>query len=299
MNQTSRLAQTLGSGKRALLAQCLPPRGADAGAVKQLATKFPRSVDAVVVADNRDQVRSSALACAALLAMAGVEPILSMVTRDRNRIALESDVLGAAALGIKGFLCVSGVHQSLGANPEAAGAYDIDSIQLAQSISRMASQGVGFSGQKLETAPEAFVLAAAHPHLQPIELNLIALKKKVAAGAKALVTDAVFDMKAFEVWMNAVRAGGIDKQVAIVASVMPLANERSAQELRSSGAYGPIGDAIVARLRTAADAAKEGFSIATDTAQQLKGVPGVRGINILSEGNETVAAELIAAAGLA
>jgi methylenetetrahydrofolate reductase (NADPH) len=299
MNPTSRLAQTFGSGKKALLAECLPPRGADAAAVKQLAAFFPPSIDAVVVAENREQVRSSPLACAALLAAEKVEPILSMVTRDRNRIALESDVLGASALGIKGFLCMSGMHQSLGATPQAAGAYDIDSIQLARAISRMASQGVGFSGQKMESSPDVFALAVGHPHLLPMELNILGLKKKAAAGARAIFTDAVFDIKAFERWMDAVRSAGIDKQTTIVASILPLASARMAEDLRNSGAHGPIGNEIVVRLRAAADGAKEGLAIAAEIARKAKGILGVGGIHILSGGAEAVVPELVAAAGLA
>jgi methylenetetrahydrofolate reductase (NADPH) len=260
---------------------------------------MPKSVDAVVVSDNRNQVRSSALACAALLAAEKIEPVLSIVTRDRNRIALESDVLGASALGIKSFLCMSGSHPSLGASPNAAGAYDIDSTQLAQAISTLASDGVGISGRKVDPAPEAFVLALAHPHLGPIELNVLGLKKKVAAGAKALVTDAVFDVAAFERWMAAVRAAGIEKQAAIVASVLPLASADAASDLRRSRAYGPIPDDVVARMRAASDPAKEGLAIAVDLARRLKSVAGVRGINILSGGHESVVPELIAAAGLA
>jgi methylenetetrahydrofolate reductase (NADPH) len=299
MNPTSRLAQALSAGKRALLAECLPPRGADAAAVKQLAALFPQSVDAVVVAENREHVRSSPLACAALLAAEKVEPILSMVTRDRNRIALESDVLGASALGIKGFLCMSGMHQSLGATPQAAGAYDIDSIQLTQAIARMASEAVGFSGQKMESSPDVFAMAVGHPHLLPIELNILGLKKKAAAGARALFTDAVFDIKAFERWMDAVRLAGINKQTTIVASILPLTSVRMAEDLRSSGAHGPIGKEIVDRLRSAADGVKEGLTIAAEIARTIKSVPGVGGIHILSGGAEGVVPELIAAAGLA
>ena len=130
MKAMNKLAEKLSSGKMALTAACLPPHDADAASVKKLAGYFPAVLDGVVVADNPGKVRGSALACAALLAAEKVEPMLSLITRDRNRIALESDVLGAASLGIKNFLCLTGAHQSLGAGPQAAGAFDIDSKRL-------------------------------------------------------------------------------------------------------------------------------------------------------------------------
>ena len=132
----SRLGQALASGRLALTAECLPPRGGDAAAVKKLSSVLPPSLDAVVVADNPDGIHGSALACAALLAGEGRPAVLSMVTRDRNRIALESDALGAAALGVEAIFCLSGDHQSLGVCPQAAGVYDIDSIQFIQALKR-------------------------------------------------------------------------------------------------------------------------------------------------------------------
>ena len=141
----TRLSHALTSSKWVLTAECLPPRSGDAAAVKTLAAELPDSLDAVVVADNPDEIQGSALACAAILAGEGRESVLSMVTRDRNRIALESDALGAASLGIGAVLCLSGAHQSLGVCPQAAGVHDIDSIQLTQALKVMTSQGKGFS----------------------------------------------------------------------------------------------------------------------------------------------------------
>ena len=158
----SRLAQTLASGRLAVTAECLPPASADAAAVKKLAAALPSSLDAVVVADNCGEIHSSSLACAAILAGEGRQTVLSMVTRDRNRIALQSDALGAAALGIGAVLCLSGDHQSLGVCPQAAGVHDIDSIQFAQALNRMRREGVGFHDRKLDPLPD-WLLGAAAP----------------------------------------------------------------------------------------------------------------------------------------
>ena len=183
MTAATQLAEKLGSGKSVLTAACLPPHGADAALVKKLAAYFPASLDGVVVADNPGKVRGSALACAALLAAEKIQPMLSLITRDRNRIAIESDVLGASALGIKNFLCLTGAHQSLGASAQAAGACDIDSTQLCQALSKMAGQGVDFDGNKLPATPDFSVAVAVHPYLRPMELAILQLKKKLAAGA--------------------------------------------------------------------------------------------------------------------
>jgi len=139
MTAMSKLSEKLGSGKTVVTAACVPPHGTDPAAVKKLAACFPPSLDGVVVGDHAEQAHGSALACAVLLAAEKVEPVLSLCTRDRNRVALESDVLGAAALGVKTFFCMSGMHQSLGGFPQAAGAYDMDSVQLTQAVAKMAA----------------------------------------------------------------------------------------------------------------------------------------------------------------
>ena len=298
MTAKSNLAEALLSGRTVLTAECLPPRSANAAAFKKRASDLPAGLDAVVVADNPGEVRASALACAALLEAEGRETVLSLATRDRNRIALESDVLGAAALGIRAFLCVSGDHTQLGDRPQSAGVFDMDSIQLTSALKMMATQATDFSGLKLDAALECLIGAVAHPYLRPMELNLLRLEKKVAAGAAFLITQAVFDLAAFTEWMNAVRQAGLDKRTAILASVLPLASVEQAKALAARGTYGPIGDDVLARLAKAADPIKEGISIAAQAATKLKAMPGVRGIHILSGGCEAVAARVIQEAGL-
>lgn len=282
----SRLGQALSNGRLAITAECLPPRAADAAAVKKLSADLPPNLDAVVVPDNPHEIHGSALACAAILAREGRESVLSMVTRDRNRIALESDALGAAALGVGAILSLSGDHQSLGVSPQAAGVYDIDSIQFTQALKTMA-------------LPDLLLGAVAHPYMKPMELGLIRLRKKIAAGADFVFTQAVFDVPGFTRWMEAVRAAGLDKQVAILASVLPLTSVEKAKALDERQTYGPVGEKVIARLSGASDVAKEGVAIAAEMAAQLKSVPGVRGIHILSGGCESLAAAVIKEAELA
>jgi methylenetetrahydrofolate reductase (NADPH) len=260
----SRLGQTLSAGRLAVTAECLPPLSGDAGAVKKLAALLPARLDAVVVADNCGQIAGSALACAAILAAEGRPAVLSMVTRDRNRIALENDALGAAALGIDTVFCITGDHQSLGICPQAAGVFDLDSIQFTQALKKMMAVGLGFNGHTIDPRPEWLVGVAAHPYQQPMELSLLRLRKKIAAGADFLLTQAVADLAGFTRWMDAVREAGLDQKVAILASVQP----------------------------------NEGVAVAAEMATALKSVPGVRGVHILSGGCEALAAEVIEKAGL-
>ena len=279
-------SQALASGRPLLTAECVPPHSGDPEAAKRVLALLPSSLDAVVVADNPDDIHGSALACAALLALEGREAVLTMVTRDRNRIALESDALGASVLGIGGILCVSGNHQSLGVCAEAASANDIDSTQLEQIV-----KGLGLSGMAIG--------AVAHPQQLPIELNLLRLKKKIAAGADFVLTQPVFDLGAFTRWMDAVRAAGLDQRAAIIASVLPLAGAEQAELLRQRKIYGPLDEAVVARMSGSSDPGKEGLAMAVESAAQLKAVPGVRGIHILCGGYEELAGQVIQAAGLA
>jgi methylenetetrahydrofolate reductase (NADPH) len=297
MTAMSRLSEKLGSGKSVVTAACIPPHGTDPAAVKRLAACFPPSLDGVIVGDHAEQAHGSALACAVLLAAEKIEPVLSLCTRDRNRVALESDVLGASTLGVKTFFCMSGMHQVLGGFPQAAGAYDMDSLQLTQALAKMASAGLDFSGAKLAAAPSFTVAVAAHPYLRPIELALAQTRKKIAAGAQILLTDPIFDLAGFEEWLKAVRAAGLDKRVAVIASVLPLTSVAQAEELRTQPGS-PISDEIIKRLRSG-DAAQAGVAIAAEIAGKVKAMAGVRGIHIHSAGCEALAAPVIEKARLA
>lgn len=286
------------SGRLALTAECVPPRGADAEGVRKLAATFPKTLDAVVVADNYREMSASALACSSILAAAGTEPVLTILTRDRNRIALQSDVLGAAMLGITNVLCLSGDHQSLSVCPEAAGAYDIDSVQLIRALATMRDEGVLLDNRPLESSPPLFIGAAAHPYLRPLELGLIGLRKKVGAGAQFLFTQPVFDLEGFSEWMAAVRDSGLPERAQIIASVRPLGSVDDAEDLRSRQGAAGIPDDVISRLRESSDPVREGTAICAEIATQVKGIEGVRGIHIHCGGSGEAAAEVIERAAL-
>lgn len=203
-DRASKLAQALNSGRLVVIADCVAAAVADADGLKQLARALPPSLDAVVM---RDDGALSTVACSSLLAAEGLEPVLALSTAQRNRVALMADTRGAAMMGVKVLLCVTGEHPSKSASPEAAGAFDINPTQLVQML-------------KGDDATSALLIGAeVYPKVQPLELALIDTRKKVAAGAEFLVTQPIDDPTAFEEWMAAVRAEGLAEKVAIFASV--------------------------------------------------------------------------------
>jgi len=239
------------------------------------------------------------IACAALLVRENVEPILPLVARDRNRIALQSDALGAALLGVANVLCVSGDHQSLGVSPQAAGAFDVDPVQLLQALMAMRDEGILLGGERLAPPPALFLGAVAQPFLRPMKLNLLQTGKKVAAGAQFLLTHPVWDLAGFAEWMSAVRDAGLHERAAILASVRPLATAEEAEALQKRHKAAALPDAVIARLRAASDPAREGIAIAAELAAGAREIPGVRGIHILSAGREDAVAPILEQAGLA
>jgi methylenetetrahydrofolate reductase (NADPH) len=295
----NKLANALMSGRLIVTAECLPPRGADPEAVRAYASALPQNLDAVVVSDNPDVIRGSALSAARILVREGrTGVVLSMTTRDRNRIALLSDALGAAALDIDAIFCTSGNHQSLGVCPQAAAANDLDSIQFTQAIKKIVLHGEGMDGKTLGPRLEFQVGATAHPYLRPLDLSLLRLKKKILAGADFLLTQAVFDFAGFSEWIDGVRAAGLDKRTAIIASVLPLASVEKAKELQKSQTYGPVPDSVIERIGKAAQPAREGAAIAAEVATRLKEVPEIRGIHILNGGCDSMIAEVIRQANI-
>lgn len=298
MEAATRLAETLRSGRLALTADCVPPPGADSEVIKKQAATFPPALDAVVVADNHEGISASALVCSSILAAEGTEPVLTILTRDRNRIALQSDILGAAMIGVANVLCLSGDHQSLSVCPEAAGACDIDSVQLIQALTMMRDEGTLFDRKPLQSRPALFIGAAAHPYLHPLELALIGLRKKVEAGAQFLITQPVLDVVGFAEWMSAVREAGLHERTHIIVSVRPLASAGQADDLRTRHRAAPIPDDVMTRLRESNDPMREGIGICAEIAAQLRDVEGTRGIHILCGGSGAVAAEVIQQGGL-
>jgi methylenetetrahydrofolate reductase (NADPH) len=257
------------------------------------------SCDAINVTDNQAAVvRMSSLAGCLLLKETGAEPVLQMVVRDRNRLALQSDILGAAALGIRNVLCLAGDHQRLGNHPTAAGAYDIDPIQLIQMIKTLRDDHRVESGETITGEVSLYIGTVAHPFAEPLELHMITLAKKIRAGADFIQTQAIYELPRFIAWMDKVREQGLHEKSHILASVLPIKSVEMAQRMRSGVPGMRLPDELVQRIERATDAKAEGIKICVETIEQLKRVPGVHGIHIMAVASEDSVPGIVRAAGL-
>ncbi len=299
MKVDSKLAKKIETGDFIVTAECAPGATASGATAEAALKALGGKPVAVGVADNSHGVALSSVATSVAAMKMGIEPVLQMVTRDRNRIALQSDLLGAASLGIKNVLCMSGYHQTLIGCPESVNVFDIDSIQFIELTNRMSENGVLADGTSIDGPFSMLVGAAANPFLKPLELNMLRLNQKVEAGARFIQTHAVFDIQAFGLWLDAARKEGITKKAAILAGVYPLESVAEAQKLRDTYAEFRIPDEVIERLKKAGDTGKkEGLAICVETIKQLKALTGLRGIHILSGGKEAVVPDLVAASGL-
>jgi len=295
----SKLAQKIEKGDFVITAEFLPQVETNGQTIHSVTKLMGKNVIAALnVADNHYGIVMSSMAASAKLCSEGVEPIFQMVTRDRNRIALQSDLMGAVSLGIKNVLCLTGYHQSLTGNEASANVFDIDSIQLISLVKRMRDEGCLLDGTSIKGDFGMLIGAVANPFMTPLELNMIRLAKKVEAGAEFIQTQAVFDCESFEKWMAAAETEGITEKTAILAGVMPLENADEAKKHCEMYTDFVIPEKIIERMEKAGEAEaqkKEGRAIFSETIQNLKTIKGLRGIHILSGGKETQIPELLAA----
>ena len=297
----SHLQQILSQGKFAVTAEVGPPRGANAEVVRSKAAKLKGYVDAVNVTDNQTAiVRMSSIAAGVHLVQMGSEPVIQMVTRDRNRIALQSDIMGAYSLGIRNILCLSGDHQTFGSQPGALNVFDIDSMHLINTVKTMRDTGKDMSGFELNEAPRMFIGAAENPFADPFEYLVIRLAKKVAAGADFIQTQCVYDLKRFKDWINQARERGLTEKVHILAGVTPLKSARMAKYMATKVSGITIPDAVIKRMEgvTREQSAAEGPKICKETIQEMRQLKGVHGIHIMAIEWEEKVPEIVQSAGL-
>lgn len=297
----SHLQQILSQGKFAVTAEVGPPRGANAEVVRSKAAKLKGYVDAVNVTDNQTAiVRMSSIAAGVHLVQMGSEPVIQMVTRDRNRIALQSDIMGAYSLGIRNILCLSGDHQTFGSQPGALNVFDIDSMHLINTVKTMRDTGKDMSGFELNKAPRMFIGAAENPFADPFEYRVIRLAKKVAAGADFIQTQCVYDLKRFKDWINQARERGLTEKVHILAGVTPLKSARMAKYMATKVSGITIPDAVIKRMEgvTREQSAAEGLKICQETIQEMRQLKGVHGIHIMAIEWEEKVPEIVQSAGL-
>ncbi len=299
MSYRSNLERVLASGRFAVTAEIGPPKSASGDAVRQRARMLRGHADAFNLTDNQTAiVRLSSVASAALCIQEGIEPVVQMTCRDRNRIALQSDLLGAASLGVRNVLCLSGDHQTFGNQKGAKNVYDLDPIQELVVFRRMRDEGMVWGGDALEQAPQVFLGATANPFADPFELRAVRLAKKVSAGAEFVQTQAVFDLERFERFMEQVRERRLDEKVHVLAGVIPLRSAGAARYMRDKVSGMSVPDEIVDRMKNAPEPKKEGVRICLETIEQLRSVRGVHGIHIMAIGWEDIVPEVVEQAGL-
>ncbi len=301
MTPESRLKKVLQKGHFAVTAECGPPKGADPKVVQEKGKILKDYVDCVNVTDNQTGVvRLSSLASCVLLKNEGLDTVLQMVTRDRNRIALQSDILGASALGIRNILCLTGDHQCFGNQPHAKGVFDIDSIQLVQLVRRMRDEGVILDGEKLSGSPDLFIGAVENPFADPLNYRALRLAKKVSAGAEFIQTQCIYNIERFKEWMAEVRERGIHNNVYILGGITPLKSARMAEYMAKNVAGMDIPAEVIERMKSvpSADQAKEGIRIAAETIRELREMEGVHGVHIMAIEWEDKVPELAEEAGL-
>ena len=282
MKPISHLAQILNEGRFAVTAEIGPPKNADPEKIRAKATLLKGYADAFNITDNQTAVvRLASMAGSILLQQLEMEPIMQMTCRDRNRIALQSDVLGATALGIRNILCLTGDHQSFGNHPQSKGVYDIDSIQLLRILKNMRDSHIFANGEDIkETPPQLFLGAAINPFAEPYDFRIHRLEKKIHAGAQFIQTQSVYNIDRFFQWMDSVKSIGLDKKVHILAGVTPLKSVKMTERMKFHVPGVDVPDAVYTRMKKAHDQKAEGYNIALETINILRECPGLHGIHI-------------------
>ena len=299
MRSGSNLERVLEEGHFALTAELGPPKGTSAEFVRRKAELLKPCCDAVNVTDNQTAVvRMSSVAACALVKQEGLDPVMQMTCRDRNRIAIQSDILGAVALGIGNLLCLSGDHQKFGNHPGSKNVHDLDSIQLIQVVRKMRDEAQFMSEDKISGGVPLFIGAAANPYADPFEFRVLRLAKKVKAGADFIQTQAVFDVERFAKWMEMVRDKGLDQKVHILAGLIPIKSVGMARYMRDYVSGLTVPDELVTRMENAKDAKEEGVEIALEIIEQIRDILGVHGIHIMAVAWEEIVPLIAERAGL-
>lgn len=295
----SPLQALLASGTFAVSAEFSPPDSADPHDVLERAAPFRGCVDALNVTDaSGANCHMSSLSVAVLLAQAGFETVMQVSCRDRNRIAIQGDLLGAAALGIRNVLCLTGDHVGNGDHPGAKHVGDLDSVSLLATARTLRDEGRFLSGRKLSVAPRFFLGAADNPFAPPLEARVARLRRKAAAGAQFVQTQYCFDIERLERYMRMVCEEGLHERVSLLVGVGPIGSAKSARWLRARVPGVHIPDAIVARLEKAADPREESRRICIELIGRIREIPGVAGVHIMAPKQNHLIPSIVAESGV-
>lgn len=299
MKSRSNLEKLLSRGKFVVTAELGPPKGVNINAIIDKVKILKGFCDAVNITDNQTSiVRMSSISSAIKIIQLGMEPIIQMVTRDRNRIALQSDLIGAAALGVKNVLCLTGDHQCFGNHPSSKNVFDIDSIQLIKMFKDMRDEHKFQCGEEMKHPPNIFIGAAANPFADPFDFRPIRLAKKVNAGVDFIQTQLVYNVEKFKEYMKKVREMDLHEKVYIFAGVGPIKSVGMAKYMQKNVAGMDVPDKIVERLKKSKDTKEEGINICVDIIQEIKEIEGVSGVHIMAIAWEEAVPIIVEKAGL-
>jgi len=293
------LKEKIANGKFVVCGELGPPQSSNGGLIRKKVEYFRGLADGVNITDNQTAiVRMSSIAAAKIILDEGLEPIIQVTCRDRNRLAIQGDLLGAAALGIENVLCLTGDHQRFGDQPEAKGVFDLDSVQLI-ATARVMTEGYLLSGHKMKESPRFFIGGAANPFAEPFDMRILRLAKKIAAGAQFIQTQPVFDLEIFHRWMEAIRGQGLHERVAIIAGVMPVKSVKALLHMQAEVPGVRIDRQYIDRLQTAPDPQEEGIKIAVEIIKELKTITGLKGVHLMPVMWESIFPRIVEEAGLA
>ncbi|MEN6520445.1 MAG: methylenetetrahydrofolate reductase [Armatimonadota bacterium] len=302
MKSDSNLERLLRAGQFVVCGEMSPPQSADASPIAKKCGYFKGYVDAVNLTDNQTAiVRMSSVMSGHFALSGGVEPIIQMTCRDRNRLAIQSDILAAGAVGIKNILCLTGDHQKFGNHPDAKPVFDLDSTQLISMVKKMRDEKKFLSGDDIKQEPRMFIGGAANPFGEPFEMRVLNLAKKIAAGVDFIQTQPVFDVPRFKKWMDAVRDEGMDKDVFILAGVMPVRSVKALYHMRDNVPGMRISPDYIKRMESIKEkeaSMEEGVKIAVEIVKELKSIPGVAGVHLMPVMWESITPRIVEEAGL-
>jgi len=301
MKTESVLEKVLASGELAVTGECGPPRGALPEVVKEKAALLKGYVDAVNVTDNQTaMVRMSSFAASVFLRQTDLHPVFQMVCRDRNRVAMQSDIIGAYSHGINTMLCLSGDHPKFGDHPMAANVHDLDSMQLIQTVRGMRDEGRFQGGAEIKNPPKMFIGAAANPFADPFELRVARLAKKVKAGVDFVQTQCIYNIDKFETWMEGVRDRGLHEKVYIMAGITPMKSAGMARYMKNKVPGMDVPDDLVKRMAGVPKEKQpqEGIDICVESIERLRQIEGVAGFHIMAIEWEEKVPEIVERGGL-
>ncbi len=281
----SNLEKVLKSGSFAFTGECGPPQGANIDVLKKKAQHLKGCVDAVNVTDNQTAVvRMSSWAASLFLIQEGLEPNYQMVCRDRNRLAMQSDILGAYAHGIRNMLCLSGDHQKFGNHPASKNVFDIDSMQLINMVKNMRDEGKFQNDQEIDVPPRIFIGAASNPFADPTEFRVYRLAKKINAGADFIQTQSIYNMDRFRNFMKQVVDMGLHEKCYILAGVTPMKSVGMARYMASQVPGMDVPESLIKRLKGAGKGkvAEEGIKFAIEQIEEFKEMEGVAGVHLMA-----------------